>query len=213
MRVKSSALLCFRPGHHGAAEENGKTQARMQRLLFKETAPVPKIVDKPESCCIASSQEVLLDGSNTALVRDYVFERVLLESRASLRAARSPQQVFYPASAEGRDTTRRKHTCGNARHSQAQGYTFQFRRLGEGATTNVRQITATSAAKAPRNHSHGHHHQRTTTAAATATKDLRAKKKVRQILCGQIVVGDGHLGWHKLEHSRPIANNARAKPQ
>ena len=112
----------------------------MPRLFFREIAPVPEIVNQPKRRCVASSQEVLLDGSNPALVREHVLTRVLLESGASLRASCSSQQIFYPASAEGRDMTRRKHTCGNARHSQAQGYTFQFGGLGEGAAANVGQI-------------------------------------------------------------------------
>ena len=100
MSVKGSALLCLRPGHRSAAEENSNAQTQLQHLLFKKIAPVPEIVDEPKRRCIASSQEVLLYGGNTALVRDHMFERVLLESRTSLRAPRPPQQVFYPASSE-----------------------------------------------------------------------------------------------------------------
>ena len=55
MRVKSSALLCFRPVCRGAEEENDKTKTRMQRLLFKKAAPVPEIVNEPKRRCIASS--------------------------------------------------------------------------------------------------------------------------------------------------------------
>ncbi len=112
----------------------------MPRLFIREIAPVPEIVDQPKGRCVASSQEVLLDGSNPTLVREHMLTRVLLESGASLRASCSSQQVFYPASAEGLDMTRRTYTGGHASHSQTLGYTFQFRRHGKGATTNVREV-------------------------------------------------------------------------
>ena len=112
----------------------------MRRLFFREIAPVPEIVDQPKRRCVASSQEVLFDGSNPALVREHMLTRILLESGASLRTSRSSQQVFYPASAEGLDMTRRTYTGGHASHSQTFGYTFQFRRHGKGATTNVREV-------------------------------------------------------------------------